>query len=340
MISLTLNRENKPLIIWVTSLLIALFTLVLVGGATRVTDSGLSITEWEPVIGVLPPFTLESWMIEFNKYKLIPEYSLINYQMTLTEFKVIYLWEWGHRFLARIVGLIALMPFIYFLIKKKLSNSQIIKASTIVFLIAVQGYIGWYMVQSGLSERVDVSQYRLATHLTMAFIIIYVSFFLLFDILNIESNQKTVFSKVWSTSFVSLVFLQIFLGGIVSGLDGGLIYPTWPLMGNSFMPLDYWNIDLGLFNLFENRSNIQFNHRSLAYLILFFSIINIYLYRKDKILFKISNILFVIILIQILFGVVSIIYYMPWQTALLHQFFAIVLFSISIFYRHLIFVGK
>tara|TARA_B100000212_G_scaffold340587_1_gene321549 strand:+ start:1286 stop:2308 length:1023 start_codon:yes stop_codon:yes gene_type:complete len=340
MISLTLNRENKPLIIWVTSLLIALFTLVLVGGATRVTDSGLSITEWEPVIGVLPPFTLESWMIEFNKYKLIPEYSLINYQMTLTEFKVIYLWEWGHRFLARIVGLIALVPFIYFLIKKKLSNSQIIKASTIVFLIAVQGYIGWYMVQSGLSERVDVSQYRLATHLTMAFIIIYVSFFLLFDILNIESNQKTVFSKVWSTSFVSLVFLQIFLGGIVSGLDGGLIYPTWPLMGNSFMPLDYWNIDLGFFNLFENRSNIQFNHRSLAYLILFFSIINIYLYRKDKILFKISNILFVIILIQILFGVVSIIYYMPWQTALLHQFFAIVLFSISIFYRHLIFVGK
>lgn len=340
MISLTLNRENKPLIIWVTSLLISLFTLVLVGGATRVTDSGLSITEWEPVIGVLPPFTLESWMIEFNKYKLIPEYSLINYQMTLTEFKVIYLWEWGHRFLARIVGLIALVPFIYFLIKKKLSNSQIIKASTIVFLIAVQGYIGWYMVQSGLSERVDVSQYRLATHLTMAFIIIYVSFFLLFDILNIESNQKTVFSKVWSTSFVSLVFLQIFLGGIVSGLDGGLIYPTWPLMGNSFMPLDYWNIDLGFFNLFENRSNIQFNHRSLAYLILFFSIINIYLYRKDKILFKISNILFVIILIQILFGVVSIIYYMPWQTALLHQFFAIVLFSISIFYRHLIFVGK
>ena len=340
MISLTLNRENKPLIIWVTSLLISLFTLVLVGGATRVTDSGLSITEWEPVIVVLPPFTLESWMIEFNKYKLIPEYSLINYQMTLTEFKVIYLWEWGHRFLARIVGLIALVPFIYFLIKKKLSNSQIIKASTIVFLIALQGYIGWYMVQSGLSERVDVSQYRLATHLTMAFIIIYVSFFLLFDILNIESNQKTVFSKVWSTSFVSLVFLQIFLGGIVSGLDGGLIYPTWPLMGNSFMPLDYWNIDLGFFNLFENRSNIQFNHRSLAYLILFFSIINIYLYRKDKILFKISNILFVIILIQILFGVVSIIYYMPWQTALLHQFFAIVLFSISIFYRHLIFVGK
>tara|TARA_B100000123_G_C25740880_1_gene433901 strand:- start:5850 stop:6872 length:1023 start_codon:yes stop_codon:yes gene_type:complete len=340
MISLTLNKENKPLIIWVTSLLIALFTLVLVGGATRVTDSGLSITEWEPVIGVLPPFTLESWMIEFNKYKLIPEYSLINYQMTLTEFKVIYLWEWGHRFLARIVGLIALMPFIYFLIKKKLSNSQIIKASTIVFLIAVQGYIGWYMVQSGLTERVDVSQYRLATHLTMAFIIIYFSLFLLFDILNIESNQKTVFSKVWSTSFVSLVFLQIFLGGIVSGLDGGLIYPTWPLMGNSFMPLDYWNIDLGLFNLFENRSNIQFNHRSLAYLILFFSIINIYLFRKDKILFKISNILFVIILIQILFGVVSIIYYMPWQTALLHQFFAIVLFSISIFYRHLIFASK
>ena len=317
-----------------------LFTLVLVGGATRVTDSGLSITEWEPVIGVFPPLSLESWIFEFEKYKKIPEYTLVNYQMSLSEFKVIYLWEWGHRFLARIVGLIALLPFVYFLISKKLSKSQLNKSLLIIILIGIQGYIGWYMVQSGLTERVDVSQYRLATHLTMAFIIIYVSFMLLFDILNLKGNFSSPFSKLWSTFFVSLIFLQIFLGGIVSGLDGGLIYPTWPLMGNTFLPFDYWSIDLGFLNIFENRSNIQFNHRALAYLILFLSLINIYVFKKNRDLYKISNLLLIIVLIQIFFGVVSILFYMPWQTALLHQFFALSLFSVSIFYRSIIFRSK
>ena len=276
-----------------------LFSLVLVGGATRVTDSGLSITEWEPVIGVFPPLSLESWIFEFEKYKKIPEYTLVNYQMSLSEFKVIYLWEWGHRFLARVVGLIALLPFVYFLISKKLSKSQIKKSLLIIILIGIQGYIGWYMVQSGLTERVDVSQYRLATHLTMAFIIIYVSFMLLFDMLNLKGNFSSPFTKLWSTFFVSLIFLQIFLGGIVSGLDGGLIYPTWPLMGNTFLPLDYWSIDLGFLNIFENRSNIQFNHRTLAYLILFLSLINIYIFKKNRGLFKISNLLLVIVLIPV-----------------------------------------
>tara|TARA_B100001113_G_scaffold321426_1_gene291259 strand:- start:63 stop:1019 length:957 start_codon:yes stop_codon:yes gene_type:complete len=317
-----------------------LFTLVLVGGATRVTDSGLSITEWEPVIGVLPPFTYDSWMIEFEKYKLIPEYTLINYQMSLSEFKVIYLWEWGHRFLARIVGLIALLPFLYFLFSKALTKSQILKSLLIITLIGIQGYIGWYMVQSGLTERVDVSQYRLATHLTMAFIIIYVSFMLLFDILKLKGNYSSSFARLWSTAFVGLIFIQIFYGGIVSGLDGGLIYPTWPLMGNAFVPLDYWSIDLGFLNFFENRSTIQFNHRTFAYLIFILSLVNIYIFRKNKDLFKISNLLLIIILIQIFFGVVSILFYMPWQTALLHQFFAIVLFSVSILYRSIIFRSK
>ena len=340
MITFTSNNQNKPLIIWVSSLILMLFTLVLVGGATRVTDSGLSITEWEPVIGVLPPITFDSWMVEFEKYKLIPEYTLINYQMSLSEFKVIYLWEWGHRFLARIVGLLALLPFIFFLFSKSLTKSQISKSLLIVILIGIQGYIGWYMVQSGLTERVDGSQYRLATHLTMAFIIIYVSFKLLFDILKLKGDHSSFFTRLWSTAFVGLVFLQIFLGGIVSGLDGGLIYPTWPLMGNTFLPLDYWNIDLGFLNLFENRSNIQFNHRTLAYLILFLSLINLYIFRNNKDLFKISNLLLIIILIQIFFGVISILFYMPWQTALLHQFFAIILFSVSVLYRSIIFCSK
>ena len=169
----TEKNTNLPLIIWVSSLLILLFILVLVGGATRITDSGLSITEWEVLIGILPPLSESSWIIEFEKYKKIPEYILVNSSMTLSEFKVIYLWEWGHRLLARLVGLVCVIPLIIFYFMKKLSKPVIRRSVLISILIGIQGYIGWYMVQSGLTQRVDVSQYRLSIHLLMAFIIIF-----------------------------------------------------------------------------------------------------------------------------------------------------------------------
>jgi len=317
-----------------------LFSLVLVGGATRVTDSGLSITEWNLVFGIFPPLSIDSWLVEFEKYKKIPEYTLINYQMSLSEFKVIYLWEWGHRFLARLVGLVALIPFLYFLIARKLTISQIIKSTLVVLLIAFQGYIGWYMVQSGLTERVDVSQYRLAIHLLMAFIIIYISWILLFDVLDLKSPNIDTSYKIWITIFIGIIFIQIFIGGFVSGLDAGLIYPTWPLMGDGIMPLDYWKSDLKLVNLFENRSNVQFNHRFFGYLIFLFSIINIFLFRKKSDLFKLSLIVLIIVFLQISLGILSILFYMPWQIALSHQLLALILLSFSSLLAYLSFNSK
>jgi len=185
----TEKNTNLPLIIWASCLLLLLFILVLVGGATRITDSGLSITEWEVLIGIFPPLSESSWIIEFEKYKKIPEYILINSSMTLSEFKVIYLWEWGHRLLARLVGLACVIPFVVFYFMKKLSRSVIRRSILITILIGIQGYIGWYMVQSGLTQRVDVSQYRLSIHLLMAFVIIYNTLMLLFEVANIRLSN-------------------------------------------------------------------------------------------------------------------------------------------------------
>jgi len=329
-----------PLILWVSLLIFSLFVLVLVGGATRITDSGLSITEWEPFIGFVPPLTSETWLLEFEKYKKIPEYTLVNFEMNISEFKTIYLWEWGHRFLARLVGLIAFLPFLYFAITKRLTKSQKIKSVIIIILIGIQGYIGWYMVKSGLVERIDVSQYRLAVHLTMAFVIIYTSLLLMFDILKIKTSKITYNTTVWANIFLFIIFLQIFIGGIVSGLDAGLIYPTWPRMGEYFIPLDYWSYELSVYNFFENRSNVQFNHRSIGYLIFIMSSINLIIFRNKPSLFKLSIVIFILVLIQIFFGILSVLFSMPWQTALTHQFFALILFSSSCLLSHLLRFSK
>ena len=338
--SLLKTNINFPVLIWSSVLLIFLCCLVLLGGGTRLTDSGLSITEWEVFIGIFPPLSNESWITEFDKYKNIPEYTLVNNKMSLEEFKTIYLWEWAHRFLARIVGVLALFPFFYFLIKNKLSLSMSIKSVLLIVLIGLQGYIGWYMVQSGLVERIDVSQYRLSMHLTMAFVIIFVTLLLIFESLDLSFQVHKKTNKIWPSFLFLSIFLQISLGGLVSGLDAGLVYSSWPLMGNTFVPEDYWIDNLHLLNFFENRTNIQFNHRIMGYLIFFLGVINVFISRKTRVFFEFSLIIILLIIIQILFGIVSIVNYMPWQTALMHQFFSIALFISASFYAYLSYFGK
>ena len=313
----TKKNTNLPLILWSSTLLFLLILLVLIGGATRITDSGLSITEWEPVYGIFPPFSNESWVVEFEKYKKIPEYILINSSMTMAEFKVIYLWEWGHRLLARLVGLVCVVPFLIFRSMKKLSKSVIRRSALISILIGIQGYIGWYMVQSGLTERVDVSQYRLTIHLCMAFIIIYNTLMLLFEVSNIQLSKKNGTRPLWSLFFLIIVFVQIFSGGLMSGLDAGLIYPTWPLMGLSIVPSDYWIPSIEILNLFENRSNVQFNHRTLGYIVFIGGLANVYFSRKNEFILKISLMILLLIFIQIALGIFTIILMVPWQTAIL-----------------------
>ena len=336
----TKKNTNLPLIIWSSILLFLLILLVLIGGATRITDSGLSITEWEPVFGVFPPLSYESWVVEFEKYKKIPEYTLINSSMTMAEFKVIYLWEWGHRLLARLVGLVCVVPFLIFWSMKKLSKSIIRRSMLITILIGIQGYIGWYMVQSGLTERVDVSQYRLTVHLCMAFIIIYNTLMLLFEVSNIQLSKKDGLRPLWSLMFLIIVFVQIFSGGLMSGLDAGLIYPTWPFMGLRIVPSDYWIPSIEVLNLFENRSNVQFNHRTLGYIVFITGLVNVYFSRKNEFILKVSLLILLLIFIQIVLGIFTIILMVPWQTAILHQFFSLLVFSFVVFSLYLSRQGK
>jgi len=304
--------------IWLYSMFILVFLIVAVGGLTRLTDSGLSITEWELFKGILPPLTDAKWLFYFDEYKKIPEYIEINYNMTLSEFKVIYYWEYGHRILARLIGLFSIIPMIYLFFKFKKERKNIFKYSLIFILICVQGFVGWFMVSSGLIENTDVSHYRLALHLSLALTILSIIFWFIMGTIKI-SSFKIKFNNSFLNFFFILIILQIVLGALLAGMDGGLIYNSWPDMNGNYLPNDINNIDLFLYNSLDNPSVVQFYHRFTAYLLfisLFF--LNYYTYRT-KIDFKPVLILNIAIFVQIVLGIVTLITGVKITYASLHQ---------------------
>ena len=229
------SHINHQLKIWLLVLLSLITLVILIGGLTRLTDSGLSITTWELFVGFFPPLTNDKWIDYFNLYKTIPEYKKQNFNMTLSEFKVIFWWEWGHRQLGRLIGLTVLLPLIYFTFKDGL---WILKKYGIIFLlICVQGFFGWYMVSSGLINRVDVSHYRLSIHLVTAFIILSIVFWKFLKLTKIQVNQIS-FKLHFIKFFLFLLFIQLIIGAFVSGMDAGTVYNSWPLMGSSYFPDD------------------------------------------------------------------------------------------------------
>jgi len=304
--------------IWLYSMFILVFLIVAVGGLTRLTDSGLSITEWELFKGILPPLTDSKWLFYFDEYKKIPEYVEINYNMTLSEFKVIYYWEYGHRILARLIGLFSIIPMIYLFFKFKKERKNIFKYSLIFILICVQGFVGWFMVSSGLIENTDVSHYRLALHLSLALTILSIIFWFIMETIKISPFKKK-FNNSFLNFFFILIILQIVLGAFLAGMDGGLIYNSWPDMNGNFLPNDINNIDLFLFSSLDNPSVVQFYHRFTAYL-LFISLLflNYYTYRA-KIDFKPVLILNIAIFVQIVLGIVTLITGVKITYASLHQ---------------------
>lgn len=304
--------------IWLYSMFILVFLIVAVGGLTRLTDSGLSITEWELFKGILPPLTNEKWLFYFDEYKKIPEYVEINYNMTLSEFKVIYYWEYGHRILARLIGLFSIIPMIYLFFKFKKERKNISKYSVIFILICVQGFVGWFMVSSGLIENTDVSHYRLALHLSLALTILSIIFWFIMETIKISPFKKK-FNNSFLNFFFILIILQIVLGAFLAGMDGGLIYNSWPDMNGNFLPNDINNIDLFLYSSLDNPSVVQFYHRFIAYL-LFISLLflNYYTYRT-KIDFKPVLILNIAIFVQIILGIVTLITGVKITYASLHQ---------------------
>jgi len=324
-------RINNQLSLWLMIMFIVISIMIVVGGLTRLTDSGLSITKWELFSGFLPPMNQNDWIKYFDLYKKIPEFELQNYDMSMNEFKVIFWWEWAHRFLGRLIGICFLIPLIYFSFKLKFSS--LIKLYFVFFLICLQGFIGWYMVASGLVDRVDVSHYRLSLHLVMAFIILSLIFWNYLKI-NINYNVKNKLNILFPIGFLILIFIQIVIGAFVSGMDAGKIYNSWPLMGNTYFPND--NILPNLFKLsaFNDPSLVQFIHRNLAYVILTFYALVFYItYKNNKFdLYKSINILGCVIFLQIILGIMTVIYGAQIYIASMHQISSIFLVSSSIYF--------
>ncbi len=327
----TKNPEiNNQLSLWLIGMFWIISIMIIVGGLTRLTDSGLSITKWELFSGLLPPLNKDDWIIYFNLYKEIPEFKLQNYNMSLNEFKIIFWWEWAHRFLGRLIGILFLIPLIYF--SFKISFSKLINLYFIFFLICFQGFIGWYMVSSGLIERVDVSHFRLSVHLLLAFLILSL---ILWNYLKITQSVKSS-NKINSLIpffFLILVFTQIIIGAFVSGMDAGKIYNTWPFMGSTYFPNDNNFTDLLNLSAFSDPSLVQFIHRNLAYLIGVYYLFILYEVYKNKVFGLYKSIIFVgcFIILQIFLGVLTILYGAQIYIASMHQISSIFLVSSCIY---------
>ena len=322
-------KLNAIFFYWLTISLILVFSLIILGGLTRLTNSGLSIIEWELFKGILPPLNEDSWQIYFDKYKTIPQYKLLNFDMSIQEFKIIFYWEYFHRILARIIGLIFIIPLIFFYFSNRIKKNYLNICFLIFFLILVQGIVGWFMVKSGLVHNVTVSHYRLSLHLSIAVIIISMMFWLL---INIHSGKDKTFFTLSKAYFpyqflLLIIFLQIILGAFVSGLDAGMIYQTWPMMGNSFFPNDIIVNKFNKFFEFNNHSLVQFYHRTLGYfIVLYVSFLAMVIYfKKVKKLYKPLLILLFFILLQIILVIFTLITGLNIYFASAHQIFGVFL---------------
>ncbi len=324
---------NYQLKIWMITLLVMIVLIILVGGLTRLTDSGLSITSWELFIGSLPPLTNDKWVEYFDLYKTIPEFKEQNFNMTLKEFKIIFWWEWAHRQLGRLIGLTVLFPMIYFTIK---SGFWILKEYSIIFfLVCFQGFIGWYMVSSGLIDRIDVSHYRLSLHLVTAFIILSIVFWKYLNLTNIKINHINIQLNPIKF-FLFLLFLQLIIGAFVSGMDAGKIYNTWPLMGSSYFPDDSVINDLFNLTVFDDQSLVQFIHRNLAYLIVIIYFYMLYFVLKNGNINLIIPIFIIGIslLFQIVLGVLTILSGVKMIYASLHQINSILIILSTLYFLY------
>jgi len=328
------RRHRAQVRWWLYITALALIGLVLIGGATRLTDSGLSITEWKPVHGVIPPLSAEQWQEEFDLYRQIPEYQLQNRGMNLDEFKFIYWWEWGHRFLARALGIIFAVPLVFFWATGRLDRRIKLPLLGILALGGLQGFIGWWMVSSGLTERVDVSHYRLAIHLTMAGLILGAIIWVARSIApHGRDLMPTARSPQIAAVLAILTLVQIYLGGLVAGLDAGLAYNTWPLMGEGLFPGQMWEDALGWRNWTENPAIIQFTHRTGGYIL--FALYAMHMiaslrYASGSTHARRSVVLFALVVAQIALGVATLWSEVHVAWALAHQGLAFIVLAFTV----------
>ena len=333
--------QNKSVIYWLLTGCFLLFLMVTVGGITRLTNSGLSMTDWHLVTDTFPPLTEEKWSAAFEEYKKFPEYQKINIHndFQLSDYKFIYFWEWFHRFIGRIIGMVFIIPFVYFLIKKKLDSATIKKCVVLLLMGGFQGFLGWFMVRSGLIDNPDVSHFRLSLHLTFAFITFAYTLWVALDLIYpIRKLPHLSLQKIARYALVVLL-IQIIYGGFVAGLNAGLIHNHWPLMSDGQFIHDSVFIEQKtlLLNLTEGKSGVQFVHRMLAYIVVLF-IGLLYFKSKTTILdngqIKGINLLLILVLVQFLLGVLTLLLHVPLWLGLAHQINAFFLLATMTYTLH------
>ncbi|MEQ5789558.1 COX15/CtaA family protein [Muricauda sp. NFXS6] len=332
-------KKNKYVVYWLLTGCLLIFVMVLVGGITRLTHSGLSISDYKLIQGTIPPMNEQEWQEAFELYKQYPEYQKLNYHFGIEEFKDIYFWEWLHRVIGRFIGVVFILPFLYFLATKKLDRPTIKKCLILLFMGGFQGFLGWYMVKSGLVDRPDVSHYRLAAHLTTAFLTFAYSLWVALDL--IYPDRKAINIKIRNLIRVGLVLLliQIIWGAFVAGLDAGFIHNHWPLMSDGKLMHEtvYIEQQRVIKNFYEGKSGVQFVHRYLAYVVVGFIALIWYRTRKiqtSSLQEKGLKALLALVFVQFLLGVLTLIYAVPLWLGVAHQIGAFFLLAAMTFTLH------
>ncbi len=334
-------KNNKSVIIWLLSGCFLVFVMVVVGGITRLTNSGLSMTDWHLVTDTLPPLTEAKWQEAFDRYKQFPEYQKINIHndFKLSDYKFIYFWEWFHRFIGRIIGLVFIVPFFYFLLKKKIDKATLNKCFVLLGMGALQGFFGWFMVRSGLVDNPDVSHFRLSLHLTFAFLTFAYTLWVALDLIYPDKKAPIIPLKKIARFTLIILLLQIIYGGFVAGLDAGQIHNHWPMMSDGQFIHDSVFIEQKtlFLNLVEGKSGVQFVHRTLAYFVVGFIL---FLYFKAK-KYNLStqqknglNALAAIVFLQFILGVFTLLYHVPLWLGLSHQVNAFFLLTAMTYTLH------
>ncbi len=333
---------QKPIAVWLLICAALVFAMVVVGGVTRLTDSGLSIVEWQPIVGTMPPVTQGDWDELLEKYRDSPQYQQVNKGMSVDEFKSIFWWEYLHRLFGRLIGVVFFIPFVYFLVKKQIDRPLGIKLTGIFILGGLQGFMGWYMVMSGLVDDPHVSQYRLTAHLGLAFVIFAALFWVALDLLSPKTSVKPMTEQLlrlrrFSIGLTHLIFLMVLSGGFVAGIRAGLAYNTFPLMNGHFIPPEIFILEPWYRNFFDNMATVQFDHRLIAWILAF--TVPLFWYKASKVELPgttrlACHLLLLMLIIQISLGIATLLYVVPIPLAAAHQGGAVLLFAAALWVSH------
>jgi cytochrome c oxidase assembly protein subunit 15 len=330
---------RRPIAYWLFACCAMVFATLIVGGVTRLTHSGLSIVEWQPLVGTIPPLSQGDWLDLFAKYQLTPEFQQVNLAMTLDEFKFIFWWEWVHRLLGRTIGLVFFLPFLWFLLRGQLDRALWPKLFSFFVLGGLQGAMGWYMVKSGLVDDPRVSQYRLTAHLGLAFLIFGLMLWTALDLLRarVPRPSSPAGLRRFAAALAGLVFFMVLTGGLVAGIHAGLAYNSFPLMNGDFMPEQMWLIEPWWLNLFSNIGTVQFDHRLVAWALIFLIPILWWRGRGSNLPPRARLALDVFLgwlAVQVALGISTLLLVVPVALAAAHQAGAMVLFGLSLWVNH------